>query len=243
MIRLPTRAAGCASRKIRPPTNPDDMLRDAALERPEILPLLQFTLEELYQRRTEDGLLTLAAYRELGGVEGSLAQRAEAVFQDQPKDVQAELPKVLNALVSIEQDGHETVGRKRAPWSDRFAGKSRALIDTFVENRLFVTELADDGSAVVTVAHEALLWHWPRVMDWVAQNRENLRVRSRIGAAAERWSAEEARAPICYAARQAARPKRNRCWSKASSSARRNRNSSMRPSRANGASTASERAR
>ena len=191
MIRLPTRAAGLRFEE-DPTTNEslDDMLRDAALERPEILPLLQFTLEELYQRRTEDGLLTLAAYRELGGVEGSLAQRAEAVFQDLPKDVQAELPKVLNALVSIEQDGHETVGRKRAPWSDRFAGKSRALIDTFVENRLFVTELADDGSAVVTVAHEALLWHWPRVMDWVAQNRENLRVRSRIGAAAERWSAE-----------------------------------------------------
>jgi tetratricopeptide (TPR) repeat protein len=197
MIRLPTRAAGLRFEE-DPTTNEslDDMLRDAAVARPEILPLLQFTLEELYQRRTEDGLLTLAAYRELGGVEGSLAQRAEAVFQELPKDVQGELPKVLNALVSIEQDGHETVGRKRAPWSDRFAGKSRALIDTFVENRLFVTELADDGSAVVTVAHEALLWHWPRVMDWVAQNRENLRVRARIGAAAERWSVENKSADL-----------------------------------------------
>jgi tetratricopeptide (TPR) repeat protein len=190
MIRLPTQAAGlrfeedpASSERL------DDMLRDAAAERPEILPLLQFTLEELYQRRTEDGLLTLAAYRQLGGVEGSLAQRAETVFTELPADVQAELPKVLNALVSIEQDGHETVGRKRAP--DRFAGKSRALIDTFVENRLFVTELADDGTAVVTVAHEALLWHWPRVMGWVAQNRENLRVRSRIAAAAQRWSIEK----------------------------------------------------
>ena len=191
MIRLPTRAAGLRFEE-DPATNEslDDMLRDAAVSRPEILPLLQFTLEELYQRRTEDGLLTLAAYRELGGVEGSLAQRAEAVFTELPEDVRAELPKVLNALVSIEQDGHETVGRKRAPWSDRFTGKSRALIDTFVENRLFVTELADDGSAVVTVAHEALLWHWPRVKDWVAQNRENLRVRARIAAAAQRWAAE-----------------------------------------------------
>ena len=197
MIRLPTRAAGLRFEE-DPTTNEslDDMLRDAAVERPEILPLLQFTLEELYQRRTEDGLLTLSAYRALGGVEGSLAQRAEAVFQDLPKDVQAELPKVLNALVSIEQDGHETVGRKRAPWSDRFAGNSRALVDAFVENRLFVTELADDGSAVVTVAHEALLWHWPRVMDWVAQNRENLRVRARIGAAAERWSVESKSADL-----------------------------------------------
>jgi tetratricopeptide (TPR) repeat protein len=191
MIRLPTRAAGLRFEE-DPSTNEslDDMLRDAAVARPEILPLLQFTLEELYQRRMDDGLLTLAAYRELGGVEGSLAQRAEAVFTELPEDVRAELPKVLNALVSIEQDGHETVGRKRAPWSDRFSAQSRALVDTFVENRLFVTELADDGSAIVTVAHEALLWHWPRVKDWVAQNRENLRVRGRIAAAAERWAAE-----------------------------------------------------
>jgi hypothetical protein len=63
-------------------------------------------------------------------------------------------------------------------------------VDTFVENRLFVTELADDGSAVVTVAHEALLWHWPRVQDWVAQNRENLRIRARVAAAAQLWEAE-----------------------------------------------------
>lgn len=188
MIRLPTRAAGL--RFEEDPTSSDrldDMLRDAAADHPEVLPLLQFTLEELYQRRTEDGMLTLAAYRELGGVEGSLAQRAETVFKDLPDEVEAELPKVLNALVSIERDGFEQVGRKRTPWSDVITGRSRELVDTFVENRLFVTELADDGSAVVTVAHEALLWHWPRVKEWVAQNRENLRIRSRIAAGAKRW--------------------------------------------------------
>ncbi|MGI9223507.1 MAG: tetratricopeptide repeat protein, partial [Woeseiaceae bacterium] len=192
MIRLPTRAAGL--RFEEDPSSSerlDDMLRDAAAEHPEVLPLLQFTLEELYQRRTEDGMLTLAAYRELGGVEGSLAQRAETVFKDLPDDVEAELPKVLNALVTIERDGFEQVGRKRVPWSDVTTGKSRELVETFVENRLFVTEMADDGSAVVTVAHEALLWHWPRVKEWVAQNRENLRIRGRIAAAAERWIAED----------------------------------------------------
>src|SRR5262245_48421082 len=71
MIRLPTRAAGLRFEE-DPASNEclDDMLRDAAAERPEILALLQFTLEELYQRRTEDGLLNLAAYRERGGYEG-----------------------------------------------------------------------------------------------------------------------------------------------------------------------------
>ena len=191
MIRLPASAAGlrfeedpASSERL------DDMLRDAAAGHREILPLLQFTLEELYQRRTEDGVLTLAAYRELGGVEGSLAKRAETVFTDLPDIVEAALPKVLNALVSIGQDGQAAIGRKRAPWSDLSTGTSRELVETFVENRLFVTELADDGSAVVTVAHEALLWHWPRVTDWVAQNRENLRIRGRVAAAAQRWAAE-----------------------------------------------------
>ena len=197
MIRLPANAAGlrfeedpASSERL------DDMLRDAAAGHREILPLLQFTLEELYQRRTEDGMLTLAAYRELGGVEGSLARRAETVFKDLPDTVEAELPKVLNALVSIGQDGQASIGRKRAPFSDLSTGRSRELVDTFVENRLFVTELADDGSAVVSVAHEALLWHWPRVQDWVAQNRENLRIRGRIAAAAELWHAERRTADL-----------------------------------------------
>jgi tetratricopeptide (TPR) repeat protein len=191
MIRLPTRAAGL--RFEEDPTSSvrlDDMLRDAAADHPEILPLLQFTLEELYQRRTEDGMLTLEAYSDLGGVEGSLARRAETVFKELPDDVEEQLPKILNELVSVEQDGHGTIGRKRASLSDVSIGKNKELIDTFVENRLFVTELGDDGDTVVTVAHEALLWHWPRVREWVDQNRENLRIRSRIAAAAERWEAD-----------------------------------------------------
>ena len=192
MIRLPTRAAGLRFEEdFASSERLDDILRDAAAEHPEILPLLQFTLEELYRRRTPSGTLTLEAYRELGGVEGSLAQRAETVFQELPPEVQAALPKVLNALVSIEQDGHETIGRKRAPWKDATNPEVRRLLETFVAARLFVTELADDGGAVVTVAHEALLWHWPRVSEWVDQNRENLRIRGRISVAAARWSSEQ----------------------------------------------------
>jgi tetratricopeptide (TPR) repeat protein len=44
---------------------------------------------------------------------------------------------------------------------------------------------------VVTVSHEALLWHWPRVSEWVDQNRENLRIRGRISVAAERWAGDQ----------------------------------------------------
>jgi eukaryotic-like serine/threonine-protein kinase len=46
------------------------------------------------------------------------------------------------------------------------------------------------------VTHEALLWHWPRVKEWIEQNRENLRIHSRINAAAERWIRENRSADL-----------------------------------------------
>ncbi|MDZ7769064.1 MAG: ATP-binding protein [Woeseiaceae bacterium] len=53
MIRLPTRAAGLRFEEDPASSDRlDDMLRDAAAEHPEVLPLLQFTLEELYPART-----------------------------------------------------------------------------------------------------------------------------------------------------------------------------------------------
>src|SRR5690606_34390201 len=197
MIRLPPRAAGLRFEE-HPATSErlDDILRDTASERPEILPLLQFTLEELYQRRTANGMLTLEAYRALGGVEGSLAQRAETVYRQLAPEVQAALPAVLSALVSVERDGHDAVGRKRASWSIASNPEVREFLETFVAARLFVTELADDGSVVVSVAHEALLWHWPRVQEWLEQNRANLRVQSRVSTAAERWATENRRADL-----------------------------------------------
>jgi len=188
MIRLPTRAAGLRFEEdFATNERLDDMLRDAAAARPELLPLLQFTLEELYQRRREDGTLTLEAYHELGGVEGSLARRAETVFEQLPAPVQAALPRVLDALIHIRREGQEAIGRRRARQSDFETPSARDLLNAFIEARLFVTELDDDGQASVMVTHEALLWHWPRVKEWIDQNRENLRIHSRINAAAERW--------------------------------------------------------
>jgi tetratricopeptide (TPR) repeat protein len=191
MVRLPTRAAGLRFEE-DPASNErlDDMLRDAAAIRPELLPLLQFTLQELYERRRDDGTLTLAAYRELGGVEGSLARRAESVFAGLPEAVRAALPKVLKKLIHVRREGQETIGRRRARQADFESEQERRLVDAFIDARLFVTELDEDQQAAVMVTHEALLWHWPRVQEWVEQNREYLRVHSRIHHASERWLAE-----------------------------------------------------
>jgi TPR repeat protein/predicted Ser/Thr protein kinase len=189
MIRLPARAAGLAFEE-DPGTQArlDEVLRDAAAGQVGNLPLLEFTLEDLYQQRTAEGLLTHAAYQRMGGVEGALAQRADAVFASLPLAVQEALPGVFRALVAVTTGEEETLHRRYAPLDSFASDGSRPLVDAFVAARLFVADRGDDGRAVVSIAHEALLHSWPRLHSFVEENRELLRVRGRVAMAAALWT-------------------------------------------------------
>src|SRR5262249_17584958 len=57
----------------------------------------------------------------------------------------------------------------------------------FVAARLLV---ADGDRALIHLAHEALISSWPRARDLIAANRDFLRARARIEAAASQWEAE-----------------------------------------------------
>lgn len=192
MIRQPALAAGLVL-EVDPNTGErlDDLLVDAAVGSPGLLPLLEFTLEELYRVRRDD-TLTLEAFRELGGVEGSLARRAELVLSALPLEVQEALPGVMRALVNVVESAEGgTLGAHPAPLIRlREDAAASRLVDALVGARLMVTDLDGDGSAVIRIAHEALLRHWPRVTTWLEGDRETLKARARLRTAAFRWAEE-----------------------------------------------------
>jgi tetratricopeptide (TPR) repeat protein len=194
MIRLPAATAGLRfEQDAESGVRLDERLRDAMVERSAALPLLEFTLEELYQRRTAEGVLTADAFHAMGGLEGAIAHRAEQVYNSQPELVQQALPEVLDALVAVGEDD-EATARRRTRLSAFGSTPASQLVHALIDARLLVGDLDSDGESHVSVAHEALLRHWPRVVEWLAANRELLRIRARVGAAAERWQ-REARRP------------------------------------------------
>jgi eukaryotic-like serine/threonine-protein kinase len=162
----------------------DDVLRDAALAQPDALPLLQHTLQALYERRGEAGKLSFQSYRDIGGLEGALAHRAEEVFGALPANAQAQLDAVLAQLIVIQPDSEAVTG-SRALWS-ALSDDARLLVEAFVRARLFVGELGSAGPGF-GVAHEALLRQWPRARDWVLDNRRLLQARARLRRATTRW--------------------------------------------------------
>jgi eukaryotic-like serine/threonine-protein kinase len=196
MIRLPAAAAG-----LRFGTDPasgeklDDALCLSAARSPDALPLLQYTLQELYRRCTaaaaiggEAQELSYSAYQSLGGLEGALGHRAEEVVNGLGPAERAALERVLSLVVTVSIHD-ETVTSRGAAWSDLNTEAERRLVGALVEARLFVSHFKKNDSGF-GVAHEALLRRWPRVLEWIDAHRQALRIRARVTLQTLRWVEE-----------------------------------------------------
>lgn len=165
----------------------DDVLRDAALAQPDALPLLQHTLQALYERRSEKNELTFAAYRGIGGLEGAIAHRAEEIFATLTDDAQSQLDSLLAQLIVMQPDSDAISARR--PKIDALGEGASKFVEAFVGARLFVSGLSD-GVPTFGVAHEALLRQWPRAREWANNNHRLLHAQARLQRAAARWAEE-----------------------------------------------------
>ena len=188
MIRAPAAAAGLEFEERDGVSLEREILRDAAAN-PESLPLLQYALQQLYDRRQGKTLLWdvyKPAGRE-GGLRSSLIEVAEGLVSATGADSDAVFRQVMRELTSVSEDGSAT---RRYALLDGFpvASPERALIDRLVAARLAVTD-RHDTEAVVFLAHEALLQSWPRVVSWLQQESTLLRLRDELQRDAHVWEA------------------------------------------------------
>ena len=157
---------------------------------PGALPLFEHALLELWQRRQGD-LLTLEGYRASGGVQGALAQRAEAIYGSLESSEQAIARRVLLRLTEPGESTEDT--RRRAALADLVTRadeheSTERVVRLLADARLLTTSGEPEaGEAWVEVAHEALIRHWPRLRGWLDEDRADLRVHRRLMDAAAEW--------------------------------------------------------
>jgi hypothetical protein len=155
------------------------------------LPLLQFTLDQLFQRRS-GRQLTLSAYRELGGVKGALTSQAEETYSALPSDEHCKLARALFVRLIDPGASEQDTTRRRAALSEfTLAEVSQTLllqqvIDAFITARLLTTnEIA--GTTTIEVSHEALIREWPRLAGWLREAREDIRLQQAISEDTAEW--------------------------------------------------------
>ena len=81
-------------------------------DQPGTLPLLQYALTELFERQNSRRL-TLAVYREIGGIAGALAQRAEELYQSLSAERADAARQLFLRLVTLGEGGEDTRRRVR----------------------------------------------------------------------------------------------------------------------------------
>ncbi len=171
-------------------------------EQPGALPLLQYALTELFERRN-GRFLTLVAYEEIGGVLGALGRRAEAIYANLDGPGQQAARQLFLRLVTLGEGVEDT--RRRVLQSELESlsvnGKPRTKNQEPITNyQLPITEygkhrlLTFDRDPVtrgptVEVAHEALLREWLRLRRWLDDSRHDVRQQRLLAAAANEWLA------------------------------------------------------
>jgi WD40 repeat protein len=147
------------------------------------LPLLEFALTQLWERR-RDGFMTREAYQAIGGVTGSLAFWAENAYSVLSRTDQFFAETLFIGLVSL---GDETGGfpdaRRRRALAD-FSPSLRKVIRHFADRRLLITSRDN-----VELVHDALVQEWSSLRRWLDDNRRLLIWQQKINEKQREWKA------------------------------------------------------
>jgi Novel STAND NTPase 1 len=159
-------------------------------EQPGALPLVQYALAELYDRR-HDGRLTLEAYREIGGVGGALAASAEHLYASRQPTGRNAVRQLFLRLVTLGDGVADTRRRVSLSVLSTIAVDASAMesaLDTYGRHRLLTFDRDPvTREPTVEVAHEALLSAWERLRRWIEDARDDVRMRRRLSDAAREW--------------------------------------------------------
>ncbi|GGQ44542.1 nSTAND1 domain-containing NTPase [Couchioplanes azureus] len=148
--------------------------------RPGALPLASHAMVQAWQRR-RGTTMTLAGYEAAGGVDGAIAQSAEAVYTALGPQRQRTTRRVLLRLVDSGDDAPVTRRRvARAEFGDD------PDIATVID-RLATARLLTVTRDTVEITHEALVQAWPRLRGWIDDDHEGLRLHRLLTHAAADW--------------------------------------------------------
>jgi len=146
-----------------------------------VLPLVQFALSRLWQGRDETTkVLPVAAWRSMGGIQGALANAAEAVFTSLGENGHEAMKAACLALFT------ET-GTRAVVVEDEVEPAVREVLERLQDEGIVRRSVNAQGQAVFDVVHEALGRNWGRLEQWMNERRAKQALQRSAEEAARQW--------------------------------------------------------
>ena len=164
------------------------------------LPLLQFTLDELWKNHTR-GEFTLKDYQEnIGGLGKIIGRKAQETYDSLETKQQECAQWIFLSLVQLGEGKEDT--RRRLPIPelrvDKYQDVFDATLNILTDARLLIVSRESNSSeseernkrkdsVTVEVAHEILIRNWDTLRWWLDKNRDRLRLMREIEQQADKW--------------------------------------------------------
>ena len=121
------------------------------------LPLLEFILEQLWERRSE-GSLTVEAYHKIGGLKGVLQEKASSAYEELSDKEKACAEWLFLSLIELgesEEDTRDT--RRRVARSELFGGKYaretvESTLEAFIDAKLIAVSPEEQGRGILPIS-------------------------------------------------------------------------------------------
>jgi WD40 repeat protein len=145
------------------------------------LPMASHALLEAWHRR-RGSAVTLAGYEAAGGMSGAIAKTADRVWEGLDNGQRRAARYVLSRLVEVGTGDEPPSGRRadRAEFDGGYA--TTTVLERLAEARLITVD-----ERTVRLAHEALLTSWPRLREWLDDDRDGLRLHRQLTQATAGW--------------------------------------------------------
>ncbi|MFE9409250.1 AAA family ATPase [Streptomyces sp. NPDC006704] len=172
------------------------------------LPLLSHALLATWQRR-KGGKLTLAGYRAAGGIQGAVAATAERAWSDLDPAARTAARLLLLRLVRLGEDTQATRRRgtrRQLAQESTDCGKTEESLEALARARLVTLD-----AETVEITHEALLHAWPRLRDWIDEDRAGNLLRQRLEEDGRAWEESQRDTSLLY---RGSRLEQARAWAR-----------------------------
>ncbi|MGI8500579.1 MAG: eIF2A-related protein [Hassallia sp.] len=180
-----------------------DQIIDEVAQMPGALPLLSFTLSELYLKyiksaregKRNNRAITQADYEELGGVTRSLTQRADSEYDELIKLDSAYAHTIEHVMLRMVAVGGGDLARRRVLLTELEYPKAentqvKLVIERFMAARLLVGGQDTEGNSYVEPAHDVLVRGWQKLLTWKDQELASLLLQRELTPTANKWTTQ-----------------------------------------------------
>lgn len=164
-----------------------DLIIADAMAIPNSLPIVEFLLQQLYQKSVADpegqNTLKLADYKELGGLAGVIANQTKTVLEE------AEITDLqLNQFFAlfVGQANNGVAFARLVKESNAYPSHVLKIIRTLNQANLLVMERVR-GDTFYKMAHDSLFKNWPSLKSWIENNNAFLKWKNQVEHQFQKW--------------------------------------------------------